>query len=71
MVDVQYTDRRYLRKPKGSPPGFVVVDREKVYIGSMNFDPRSAHINSEMGVFIAILLVGYIYAWKRGALEWE
>jgi len=25
----------------------------------------------EMLVFIAILLVGYIYAWKKGALEWE
>jgi NADH-quinone oxidoreductase subunit A len=25
----------------------------------------------EMGVFIAILLVGYGYAWKKGALEWE
>jgi NADH-quinone oxidoreductase subunit A len=25
----------------------------------------------EMVIFIAILLVGYIYAWKRGALEWE
>ena len=22
-------------------------------------------------VFIGILLVGYIYAWKKGALEWE
>lgn len=22
-------------------------------------------------VFIAILLVGYVYAWKKGALEWE
>lgn len=32
VVDVQYTDRRYLRKPKGSPPGFVVVDREKVIV---------------------------------------
>ena len=26
---------------------------------------------AEMGVFIVILLVGYIYAWKKGALEWE
>jgi NADH-quinone oxidoreductase subunit A len=26
---------------------------------------------SEMLVFIAILLVGYFYAWKKGALEWE
>jgi len=25
----------------------------------------------EMTVFILILLVGYIYAWKKGALEWE
>ena len=25
----------------------------------------------EMIVFIIILLVGYIYAWKKGALEWE
>lgn len=32
VVDVQYTDRRYLRKPKGSPAGFVVVDREKVIV---------------------------------------
>ncbi|MBI1794531.1 MAG: NADH-quinone oxidoreductase subunit A [Chloroflexi bacterium] len=26
---------------------------------------------AEMAVFIVILLVGYIYAWKKGALEWE
>jgi NADH-quinone oxidoreductase subunit A len=25
----------------------------------------------EMFVFITILLVGYVYAWKKGALEWE
>lgn len=25
----------------------------------------------EMFIFITILLVGYIYAWKKGALEWE
>jgi putative cardiolipin synthase len=30
----------------------MVVDRRRVYIGSMNFDPRSAAINSEMGVII-------------------
>ena len=32
VVDVQYTDRRYLRKPKGSAPGFIAVDREKVLV---------------------------------------
>jgi len=25
----------------------------------------------EMAVFLFILIVGYVYAWKRGALEWE
>jgi len=30
----------------------MVVDGEKVYIGSMNFDPRSAIYNTEMGVFV-------------------
>ncbi len=25
----------------------------------------------EMLIFIVILLVGYFYAWKKGALEWE
>ena len=25
----------------------------------------------EMIVFIVILLVGLVYAWKKGALEWE
>jgi putative cardiolipin synthase len=30
----------------------MVVDREYSFIGSMNFDPRSAQINTEMGVLI-------------------
>jgi putative cardiolipin synthase len=30
----------------------MVVDRRRVYVGSMNYDPRSAEINTEMGVFI-------------------
>jgi NADH-quinone oxidoreductase subunit A len=25
----------------------------------------------DMLIFIVILLVGYVYAWKKGALEWE
>ncbi len=25
----------------------------------------------EMAVFIIILLIGFVYAWKKGALEWE
>lgn len=25
----------------------------------------------EMAVFLGILVVGFVYAWKRGALEWD
>ena len=30
----------------------VVVDREYVFVGSMNFDPRSFNINTEAGAFV-------------------
>jgi predicted ribosome quality control (RQC) complex YloA/Tae2 family protein len=32
VIEVQYTPRRYVRKPRRSPPGLVTVDREKVMI---------------------------------------
>ena len=25
----------------------------------------------EMGIFLGILLIGFIYVWKKGALEWD
>ena len=25
----------------------------------------------EMGVFLTLLVIGFVYVWKRGALEWE
>jgi NADH:ubiquinone oxidoreductase subunit 3 (subunit A) len=25
----------------------------------------------EMAVFVAILLVGYVYIWRRGGFEWD
>ena len=30
----------------------VIIDREKVFVGSLNMDPRSIDLNSEMGVVI-------------------
>ncbi|MBM3457135.1 MAG: NADH-quinone oxidoreductase subunit A [Armatimonadetes bacterium] len=26
---------------------------------------------AEMGIFVAILLVGFLYIWKRGGFQWE
>jgi len=31
-VPVAMTERKYVRKPKGSPPGTVAIDREKVMV---------------------------------------
>lgn len=30
-----------------------------------------AFVLLEIGIFLAVLLVGYVYAWKKGALEWD
>ena len=30
----------------------VIIDRRTVFIGSLNFDPRSIVINTEMGLFV-------------------
>ncbi len=40
-----------------------IVDREQLFIGSFNFDPRSANINTELGVII--------YSQKLGSLMAE
>ncbi|MEN8175782.1 MAG: phospholipase D family protein [Pseudomonadota bacterium] len=46
----------YVPPTEGSFTGLhtkaAVVDREQVFIGSMNFDPRSARINTEDGAFV-------------------
>jgi len=39
-----------------------VVDRRHVFIGSFNFDPRSAHLNTEMGVIIDDADLGAFFA---------
>jgi NADH-quinone oxidoreductase subunit A len=26
---------------------------------------------AEMGIFIGILVIGYVYAWQKGALDWQ
>jgi predicted ribosome quality control (RQC) complex YloA/Tae2 family protein len=36
-IEIQYTPRRYLRKPRGAAPGTVIVEREKVLV--LRVDP--------------------------------
>ena len=51
---------------------FVVFDVETIFLFPWAVKSRELALFGliEMGVFIAILVVGYAYAWKKGALEW-
>lgn len=52
---------------------FLVFDLEVVYLypWATVFRDLGAVAFGEMLVFVFILLVGFIYVWKKGALEWE
>ncbi len=57
---------------------FILFDIEVIFLlpWAVSFreyikDGMGTFIFIEMLVFIGILLVGYVYAWKKGAFEWE
>jgi len=52
---------------------FVLFDLEAVFMypWAISFDRLGVVGIVEMAIFIVILLVGYLYAWKKGALEWD
>ncbi len=58
---------------------FIVFDIETVFLipwgtiffGGAEGSPGMGFLLVEMLVFLVILFVGYIYVWKRGALQWD
>ncbi len=52
---------------------FVVFDVEAIYLypWAIVYDRLGLFALVEMMLFIALLLVGYIYAWKKEILQWE
>ncbi len=52
---------------------FLIFDIEAVFLypWAVAYNHIGLYGFVEMVVFIAILVVGYVYAWKKGALEWE
>ena len=52
---------------------FIVFDIEAVFLypWAVIFKELKIFGLVEMAVFIGILLAGFIYIWKKGALEWE
>src|SRR6185369_16094316 len=54
----------------------MVVDRKQVFVGSMNLDPRSAELNTEMGVVVSSVplaeqLAGYMERDMRPENAWR
>lgn len=52
---------------------FILFDVEAVFLYPWAYVFKQLHWFgfSEMLMYIAILLVGYIYLWKKGALDWS
>ena len=52
---------------------FVVFDVEAIYLypWAVVYDRIGLFALIEMLIFIVLLLVGYVYAWKKEVLEWE
>jgi NADH-quinone oxidoreductase subunit A len=51
---------------------FVIFDIETVFLfpWAVIMDQLAVFGLVEMVIFLGILIVGYVYAWRRGALEW-
>lgn len=52
---------------------FVIFDVETVFMfpWAVSLDRLAVFGLIEMLIFLFILVVGYFYAWKKGALEWQ
>jgi NADH-quinone oxidoreductase subunit A len=52
---------------------FIVFDLEIAFVvpWAVVFQTIGVFGLVEMGIFLALLLLGFAYAWKKGALEWE
>ena len=52
---------------------FILFDVELVFLYPWAVEFRDLGLLglAEMGVFLAIVLVGFVYAWDNGALEWK
>lgn len=52
---------------------FLIVDVEAVFLipWAMHFRELGGAAIVEMIIFVGLLLLGWLYAWKKGALEWQ
>ena len=52
---------------------FIIFDLEIAFVipWAVVFEGLGVFGLVEMGMFIGLLVLGFVYVWKKGALEWE
>ena len=73
MEPIGQAQRRFPSKINLVAMIFILFDIEVIFFFPYALVYRRLGIFGlvEMGIFMLILLVGFIYIWKRGALEWD
>jgi NADH-quinone oxidoreductase subunit A len=52
---------------------FILFDVEVIFLYpvAVHLEAEGAFVLGEIGVFVGLLTVAFVYVWRRGALEWK
>jgi NADH-quinone oxidoreductase subunit A len=52
---------------------FIIFDLEIAFLfpWAVSLDAIGGFGLAAMGIFLAVLVVGFVYEWRKGALEWD
>ena len=52
---------------------FILFDIEAIFLYpvAVHLKAEGAFVLGELGVFVALLAVAFVFVWRRGALEWK
>ena len=52
---------------------FILFDVEVIFLYpvAVHLKAKGAFVLAELGIFVALLAVAFVYVWRRGALEWR
>ena len=52
---------------------FILFDVEVIFLYpvAVHLKAEGAFVLAELGIFVALLAVAFVYVWRRGALEWR
>ena len=52
---------------------FILFDVEVIFLYpvAVHLDAEGVFVLAELGIFVALLAVAFVYVWRRGAFEWK